>query len=109
LFLAKSFKPTLRPFDALISRRQPVHWIAYNSKRPYVVQIHTLLTMTYPSTWTKACLGTQITIVAITLLSNMGGYQLRCVNSRSINVARNVLVQSKKLSDIVMRVYEAGK
>src|SRR5208337_5583713 len=56
LFFARSFEHKFQSFDVLISHQQPAHWIAYNSKRPYVVQIHSLLTMLYPEFMGKSLL-----------------------------------------------------
>lgn len=46
--ISSKCRKKLCSYDLILSHQEPAHWIAYKSKTPYVVQIHSLMTLLYP-------------------------------------------------------------
>jgi glycosyltransferase involved in cell wall biosynthesis len=106
LFLAGSFKGRFTDFDILFSHQQPAHWIAYRSKRPYVVQIHSFLSLLYPERFKTFPWDTDFDRIAINMAIDFGGRPtLRQIDQASIRGARSVLVQGSMLSRIIHEIY----
>jgi glycosyltransferase involved in cell wall biosynthesis len=108
LILARNFKGNFEEYDILFTHQQPAHWIAYTSSRPYVVQIHSLLTILYPERFPdEPPWDTDYDRFLINLASKLGGYRiLRHVDRLSMRGARKVLVQSKKLAKVIKDLYD---
>lgn len=107
LFLADSFRGRFTDFDLLLSHQQPAHWIAYGSKRPYVVQIHSFLSLLYPERFNTFPWDTDFDRIAINMAIDFGGRPvLRQIDQASIRCARKVLVQGSMLGRIIQEIYD---
>ena len=106
LFFADSFKDRFTGFDILLAHQQPAHWIAYRSKRPYVVQIHSFLSILYPERFDTFPWDTDFDRIAINMAIDFGGRPvLRRIDQASIRGARKVLVQGRKIGEVIHEIY----
>jgi len=107
LFLSKGLANQFRSFDVLISHQEPAHWIAYCARRPYIVQIHSLLTILYPEFFRETYpWDTDYDRIAINLVVDAGFRSfLRWIDETTVHGAQAVLVEGRKIGDYVNRVY----
>jgi glycosyltransferase involved in cell wall biosynthesis len=107
LILAKNFNRKFEEYDVVLSHQQPGPWIAYASTRPYVVQVHSLLTILYPELFPdEPPWDTDYDRFLINLTCKLGGCRiLRRIDGLSMRGARKVLVQSKRLAEVIKDLY----
>ena len=107
LFFATSFKDNFTGFDILLAHQQPAYWIAYRSKRSYVVQIHSFLSILYPEkSFDTFPWDTDFDRIAINMAVDFGGrFILRRIDQAAIRGARKVLVQGRKIGEVIHDVY----
>jgi len=105
LLLARKFKRDLKGYDVLLSHQEPAHWIAFCSKRPYVVQIHSLLTALYPELGDLPW-GSDYDRMIIDTTLMMGGRRFaRWSDQQAVRGAESVLVQGKMTGRMVQDIY----
>ena len=107
LWFGKFFKSNFKNFDILISHQQPANWIAFRSQRPYVLLMHSLLSILYPdfvgpvNTWDS-----DFDRIAINYFVRLGGlYGMRWIDTKSVKGASAVIVQGKKLGQLVRDIF----
>lgn len=106
LFFAGSFQDQFSGFDILLAHHQPAPWIAYQSKRPYVVQVHSFLSILYPEHFDTFPWDTDFDRIAINMAIDFGGRPvLRRIDQTSIRGARKVLVQGRKIGEVIHEIY----
>src|SRR5271157_3783926 len=106
LLLASRFKNRFNDFDILFPHQQPAYWIAYESKRPYVAQIHSFLSILYPEHFKTFPWDTDFDRIAINMIMDFGGRPtVRQIDQASIRAARKVLVQGTRIGEIIHEVY----
>jgi glycosyltransferase involved in cell wall biosynthesis len=114
LILAKKCARKLDEYDVVLSHQQPGPWIASCSRRPYVVQIQSLLTKLYPEHFPdpeafphERIIEKDYDRALINLVGRLGGSALlRSIDRLSMRGARKVLVQSRRLAEIAKDIYD---
>lgn len=107
LILAGAFRNDFKHYDILLSHQQPAHWIAYRSKRPYVIQIHSILSILYPELFPNPFpWDTDFDRVVINLAINSAGRRIiRRIDQAAIRGANEVLVQGAMIGQLIHQIY----
>lgn len=106
LFLARRFHQDLEGYEILLSHQEPAHWIAFCAKRPYVVQVRSLLPILYPEFGDTFAWDSDLDRVGINLAVNSGGRRyLRFIDQNAVRGANKVVVHSKMAGKAVQDIY----
>jgi glycosyltransferase involved in cell wall biosynthesis len=106
LLIAGQLKHRFTDFDVLLSHQQPAHWIAYKSKRPYAVLIHSFLSILYPKRFHTLPWDTDLDRSVINLIVKCGSRDaLRQIDQASIRGASRVLVCGRRIGEIIHEIY----
>lgn len=107
VLLATWYQNFFKKYDVLITHHQPSVWIAYQTGKPYVSYIHSLLTFLYKDVLLEEEWTNEWNRKIIKFMSDHGLNKfLKRIDQLSVGNSNVILVRGKKIAEKVRQIYE---